>query len=469
MEIELHPEAHRRFSEQAGAIRASLGPVPLKPPMRPLTGSDAHLPIMKGILTLGVDTGDEPWVEGSKDPLLDRYVTLEIHSPRFHRALSAKGMEGFNRLVDQASRHQSIRRWCGLKYVEESLIRWLQDAQGSEVSAWGDYLVAGLRRDVKERRVLVPIQGMVIERELTLGSVRFGYFTASYFDEKVSDRMRRRGATEEQLGAMRRKLERYEGVVYGCVECTAEPARAMELAHDAVEQTLALLRFLHPSALDARAHCLLGRMGSLIQHEAHFIVELEGIVETTTQQITQRPFDLDLSDSEMKAAIAGNLTTLNHVLSLEQKSDLQSRVLAAMAVFSGGLLSDAMEHRLLHALVAVESLLLKNPSEPILANVALRMAHLIGRSLEERRGIVEDLRAAYEVRSGFVHHGELPSVETIELVNRVIQHCWTAVLVLLGDRPWTTKEQLIRGLDDQALSGDLSSATRAWREPRDTS
>ena len=424
---------------------------------------------MKGILTLGVDTGDEPWVEGSKDPLLDRYVTLEIHSPRFHRALSAKGMEGFNRLVDQASRHQSIRRWCGLKYVEESLIRWLQDAQGSEVSAWGDYLVAGLRRDVKERRVLVPIQGMVIERELTLGSVRFGYFTASYFDEKVSDRMRRRGATEEQLGAMRRKLERYEGVVYGCVECTAEPARAMELAHDAVEQTLALLRFLHPSALDARAHCLLGRMGSLIQHEAHFIVELEGIVETTTQQITQRPFDLDLSDSEMKAAIAGNLTTLNHVLSLEQKSDLQSRVLAAMAVFSGGLLSDAMEHRLLHALVAVESLLLKNPSEPILANVALRMAHLIGRSLEERRGIVEDLRAAYEVRSGFVHHGELPSVETIELVNRVIQHCWTAVLVLLGDRPWTTKEQLIRGLDDQALSGDLSSATRAWREPRDTS
>jgi hypothetical protein len=451
MDIKLHPEALRHFSEQAEGIRASLGPVPLWPPQRPLTGSHAHLPI-KNEIQLGVDTGDAPWVEGRMDPLLGRYVTLEIHSPRFRRALSAKGMQAFNRLADQVSRHREVSPWCGLKYVENCLIRWLQDAQAGEVSPWGDALVAALERDVQRRRVLVPIQGIAIEKELALGSVRFGYFTARYFEEKVADRMRQRGRTEEEVAIMRRQLERYEGLVYASVECTAEPGHAKELALGAVEHALALLRFLHPAALDARAHCSLGRMGGLSQDQAHFIVELDDSVETINQEIRRPPFDLDFSDPEVEQAIGGNLATLHDVLSSTTRTDLQSRVLAAMVLFSNGLLFDGIEHRLLHALVAVESLLLKNANEPIMGNVALRVAHLVGQNLEERRGIVQDLRAAYEVRSGFVHHGQLASVETIDLVNRVIQHCWTAVLVLLGDRPWATKEQLIKGLEDQVLS-----------------
>jgi hypothetical protein len=140
MEIKLHPEALRHFSEQAEGIRACLGPVPLWPPQRPLTGSYAHLAI-KDEIQLGVDTGDAPWVEGRMDPLLGRYVTLEIHSPRFGRALSAKGVQAFNRLVDQVSRHRDVSPWCGLKYVENRLIRWLQDAQAGEVPPWGNALV----------------------------------------------------------------------------------------------------------------------------------------------------------------------------------------------------------------------------------------------------------------------------------------------------------------------------------------
>lgn len=72
---------------------------------------------------------------------------------------------------------------------------------------------------------------------------------------------------------------------------------------------LALLRFLRPAALDARARCSRGRLGGLTQYEAHFIVELDESVETITQEIWRPPFDLDFSGPEVEHATAGNLAT----------------------------------------------------------------------------------------------------------------------------------------------------------------
>jgi hypothetical protein len=401
------------------------------------------MPIKDGI-TLGVDTGDEPWEEGLTDPLTGRYLTLELHSPRFHQALSAKGTEAFNQLIDQVSRHQDIRRWCGLKYVEGCLIRWLQEAQVGEVPSWGEALLAALRRDVKPRRVLVPVQGLAIEREFLLGSIRFGYFTREYFEEKVFHRMRQAGASEEQLSTIRRKFEQYEGAVYGGLECIAEPQHATELAFVGRGAVSAA----HPAALDVRAHCLWRMVPWPMRL---FLVEAEAGSDSRLE-LRRWGRDLDLAHPEVELAIGGSLGKLHRLLQSPQKNDLQRRVLAAMSLFSGGLLFEGIEQRLLHAFFAVESLLLKDPGEPITSSVAARLAHLVGQGLEERRGIVEDFRNAYKVRSDLVHHGELPSPETVDLVNRAVRHCWTAVLVLLDGQSWTTRDELIRALDDRALS-----------------
>jgi hypothetical protein len=107
---------------------------------------------------------------------------------------------------------------------------------------------------------------------------------------------------------------------------------------------------------------------------------------------------------------------------------MQDRVLAAMSLYSGGLLFPSVEHRLLHALVAVEALLLKSTSEPILTGLVYRVAHLVGKSVDERRTIMSDFKDGYDIRSGFVHHGKAAADESIDLVNRVVQHCWVLVL-----------------------------------------
>jgi hypothetical protein len=102
--------------------------------------------------------------------------------------------------------------------------------------------------------------------------------------------------------------------------------------------------------------------------------------------------------------------------------------------------------------VAVESLLLRSPNEPILGSLAPRVAHLCGSTIAERRKVVSDLRQVYEVRSGFVHHGKQLSPESIDLVNRAVKHCWVAVLNLLSETNWTTKDGLITALDNRLLA-----------------
>jgi hypothetical protein len=86
-----------------------------------------------------------------------------------------------------------------------------------------------------------------------------------------------------------------------------------------------------------------------------------------------------------------------------------------------------------------------------------RVAHIIGRTLPERQQIVADLKAAYKVRSGFVHHGQSIDLDEVDLLNRSIRCCWRTVHGLLADervssKAVRSKEQMLRELDDQILT-----------------
>ncbi len=450
-EIPLHSDAVCRFSELAEAVRRSLGPALPPQPVLPLVGSHAHVPIRHEI-KLGVDTGESPWIEGTVDPTTGRYVHLEIHSPCFHLAISQSGMQAFTQLVDQVAGHKDLRDLCSAEYVESCLIAWLpQEQLGSQHRLWGDVLSENLRRDVALRRILVPLEGLAIDREFSIGSVRFGFFTSDYL-ERMYAQVQSRGAAEQDFQLLRKKYDRYQGVVYACYECVAEPSRAKERALQEVEDVLALLRFFYPGALDVRSHCPVGRMGFLARHHAHFFLERDGDVDRISHEARRWGIDMDLTRGELERLMSDGLGTVDALLRAADRTDLQGRVLDAIALFSAGLLSPAIEHRLIHALVAMESLFLKTNTEPVMGSLAPRVAHVAGKTVEERRAIVSDLRQVYGLRSNFVHHGRPVAPEAIDIVNRAVMHSWVALLSLLGEIRWKAKEEMIQALDNRMLA-----------------
>jgi hypothetical protein len=104
----------------------------------------------------------------------------------------------------------------------------------------------------------------------------------------------------------------------------------------------------------------------------------------------------------------------------------------------------------MHALVAVESLLLKNSTEPIQARLGQRIARLTASTLEERRQARDDFEEGYTLRSKFVHHRA--KLEEVDLANRILVLCLSAVdVVMRMTLRFTTKAALLDHLDDEML------------------
>lgn len=57
-------------------------------------------------------------------------------------------------------------------------------------------------------------------------------------------------------------------------------------------------------------------------------------------------------------------------------------------------------------MTTLDSLLLKNSSEPIGQNLGERMAFLLTRNGQERKQIIEKVRFAYTLRSNYLHYAE---------------------------------------------------------------
>jgi hypothetical protein len=443
MEITVHREAMRRFSELAEVVRRSLMPAPPPPPSRPLRGSLAHTP-KKGEIKLGENS--QPWFEFAADPDTGHYSALVIHSLHYHLAVSPEGIEALARLVSDVTRRAELRDLCSAEYVQSSIVNWLQAAQTAEARPWSDVLIEGLQRDVRTCRVLVPLQGIAIEEEFSVGAVRFGFFTREYFEPLCA------GGTDEDAKIARRRFERYAGAVYACVECHAEPARARERTLEEVERVLGLLRFFDYAALDVSAPCGIGRMGAVNPRRECFFVERDGHLNAFSERAGRQDRPVNLSGPHLQRLMSSGLSRIDQLLRATDRTELQDAALNAMALFTAGLLSSNSAHRLMHALTAVESLLLKNYNEPIMASFVVRAAFVAGKTIEARRDIVSDLRRAYEVRSSFVHHGENPPADSVEVANKAVRHCWVVVLELLLEARWKTRADLLGALENRLLA-----------------
>lgn len=142
----------------------------------------------------------------------------------------------------------------------------------------------------------------------------------------------------------------------------------------------------------------------------------------------------------------------NHLLSKKQLTDLEERCLEAISHYAHGVASLTPQDRLLHALVAVESLLLRDSNEPVQGPLSLRIARLATSKLEERKKAVRDFVKGYKLRSQFVHHGARP--DDVETANRVLLLCWAAIeAVMKLTKKFESKLALLDGLEDEFLSG----------------
>ena len=191
-------------------------------------------------------------------------------------------------------------------------------------------------------------------------------------------------------------------------------------------------------------------------HEStkHYLIKESKLVRIGQSIARDEDFAWQLSAERIEHTYAKQFARLDQLLT-KQRSDFQDSLFAVLLVYSRAALRSAIEDKLLYVVVALDSLLLRDDSEPIGDNVAVRIAWVIGQSTDDRAAIVRLVRAAYSLRSRFVHHGKIEwTDEDLETVRQFMRKAWLFFMQLIIDSErYTTRADFINTLERKKLGG----------------
>ena len=139
------------------------------------------------------------------------------------------------------------------------------------------------------------------------------------------------------------------------------------------------------------------------------------------------------------------------MLASKNRTKFQETLLDALLLYSRSTREKDLAGKLVYTLVAMESVLLRNDNEPIQQNVGERMAFINANTVEERQRIIRNLKAAYTLRSRFIHHGH--TIDQRETVWQFMISAWSLFTTLAKfSQRFETKDELIDHLEAMKLS-----------------
>jgi hypothetical protein len=439
----LHPKAAENLDKTAKALRPKLAPVqcsatPLRfqtdqPVAAHITSEDVVGPVSMTMVM----------------PLTGEVVSRAKQTDEGWRCLDGDGCNELRKLARSIARTEALRDTCAEETVEEVLFDWLVTddpvIRATEASA---YLHERLDDVCREATVFVPLTVLELQSPKTVGNVKLVPLSKAVFD-----RWEQQSGDTNGFETLRKT---YQAKVACVATVFAEPRRAVELVQGWTEQVISSLKLYHPAAMDPRVTCYLGPVGGTVAiPEAHSLAAdgPDGCLLAVNANVEAPPqaFSWQVSDQTWREMLDAGLGGLDMVLRSETRTDFQNVVLGSIRLYSEGASRWTLADRLVYLFAALETLLLRNNSEPISQNVGERLAFLVGDNGTDRRRVVADVRAAYSERSRFVHHGrcQAPSEELL----RVFLYAWHTFCALAGalDR-YETKDALLQELDDRKLS-----------------
>lgn len=445
--LALHPEAAKAFEARASKIHAGIQRAAPTPLTGSLIGSAAHLPVAG---TIGPDDFVDPRrAVRSVEDAAGELVELVFAGTRGVYQLRGEAAVEVSRLARAASTRNEIRAVCDATFVKNSLVRWLQDsAEANTPQSWVEVLRTDLADAVIETTFRVPLVGIVIEEPFRLGPYVITYFSQQDIEDRVSQ------VPEEHRAIVRQKWQKhYQGkvCVEGCV--TAVSSKAKSFALQAAEDVIRGLQFVHPAAVDIAQSSRLDVYDCKRPRIPHMVLKAgSGWRSASGLHPADRGVDLVLRRGELQLLAEVGLGAVDQYLNTPTPTQLNEAGWGALGIFARGVDSLLWRDRLINALVAAETLLLSNSTEPIQRSLGQRIAVLLGGTLAEKRQVIDDIDDAYKARSAFIHHGEDVAVSP-EPLSRAVAACREVVHYCLGARDVGTRQDLIRRLDDQLLGG----------------
>lgn len=404
MPLTVHPEAAKAFAARAKELLAAVVPVSTPPEDRPSDfqiSPHVSLQITEADIIGGIE-------QVQTDPS-GAEVARRFEAGGTLVELTGEAHTRFVALCDSLHKQNGWRNAVSLETVRKTAIAWIQAAYDKpDPISCPDFVVDRLSSMIKSHTVLVPLHQVFVQEAFRFGRVLIRTITESEIDAWFD---RWSSVHPEATSSYDTSRMRWKKLIQGqaCAEVNieAEPTHAYAYGLAVAADAAALLRILSPGVLIPTIRTYITPLGRK-RMDRDIAVVLEGtVVAKMTESLAIRGDPLwKISSAQLHEMRSIGLEDLSSLLEDRDLSDYEEILLSALRIYSRCALEDQLTEKLLHVVVAMETVLVKDSSEPIQDNVALRVAFLTGRTVEERRAIVELVKAAYRKRSAFVHHGE---------------------------------------------------------------
>lgn len=445
MALELHPEAASNLNRKAAALVGLVRPIRREPvgsfrpqPFVAATISESEMAVRPRQATisdgLGNDIGRFFAHAGAQ------YGLLEKDYAEF--ASLVAGMQRTKGLVGKVS----VSRLATLAF------EWLEERYKQLTGlSLTDHVLARLPAEISRQEIWVPVANLYIESEFSLGQIAFKTLSRDLFDRWLAET-----GTEPAVNRWREDIEeerrKLQGLAAATVSVEAEPERARELAYDAVEDTLALLRFFSPANHHPKAVSYCTILGKENEERAKCLTLRDERLIGIHSGVLGKGRSRWVIDTEGLAIFRqGGLGVLDELLRTAKRSAYQERLYEALLLYSRSCLAKEVVDKLVYLIVPLESMLLRNESEPVQYSISERVAFLIGKDLEDRKRIIRVVKKAYGLRSGFLHHGEAP--EDLALMQEFMDIAWRSMHgLLINAQKFTAVEALLDAIENRRLT-----------------
>jgi hypothetical protein len=355
------------------------------------------------------------------------------------------------KLAEDMQKGGEIYSMVSVKYIYKIIFEWMcLRYTGKMQDEAINYFVSKCEQDIQSYEVWIPIAHTIIDGEFQVGAIKFTNLSKEIFDTWEAESIIKapnesRKVTSEKFYEKERK--RKQGFAVAVVKVEGEKKRAEEIAYEQVEQALGLLSIFSPAAyfINHVSYSTICGKSFVDQVECYFIKG--GQISIHNQSVLNiQPIDWVMRKEFVDSLKQHGLSMINELLLIKDKNQFQEKILNSISLFARSTLMKSIPDKLVYIFASLESMLLRDEAEPILQNLADRIAFAITPNGKDRLSIVKNIKEAYKFRSKFVHHGL--GISEIDVLNIFLHNTIGFYFSLLANiNIFKTKDDFINALE----------------------
>ena len=367
-----------------------------------------------------------PLVRETPDQKTFEIIALDVYLESGHYSLDAAGCTRLAELSHYWADHPRLSGLVTPASMRDRLKDWCFDVLFSnQFHSSVDYILKQVRSDVDLYEVWVQLADIDVQDSFPMGLVSIRGISPDTIDEWMCT-WDESSNEEVPLGVRENLQENWQGHT-AAVYCGIGDREAVQaFATEHAERACAAIRLVEPGNQSTTQRSYLQPLTLASQMGARRILANPASrqLAETAIPVTNPPCGIVISRESFPRQWAdGKLRILHEFLSLQKPTAFQQHLLRALLIYTRQRLSSDPVEKLIFAFSGVETMLLGG-DEKIGIRFALkkRMAAFLAGTKEYRDHIARIVNDAYNLRSGFLHHGkELAERRAIELF---LQHSW---------------------------------------------